>query len=105
MSPPLKAGDYVMATVRRPGKSNYDVIGADDMTTDDTYFERGINLRHGYLTESYVDDAELIVKVPKGLKHDRMLWSLRPWRKRKFTRHTRFSAGSKCGDDAHNILL
>jgi len=22
-----------------------------DMTTDDTYYERGINLRHGYLTE------------------------------------------------------
>ena len=30
------------------------------MTTDDTYFERGINLRHGYLTEYYVDDADFI---------------------------------------------
>jgi threonine dehydrogenase-like Zn-dependent dehydrogenase len=40
----------------------------NDMTTDDTYFERGINLRHGYLTEFYVDDAEFIVKVPAGLK-------------------------------------
>jgi threonine dehydrogenase-like Zn-dependent dehydrogenase len=39
------------------------------MTTDDTYYERGINLRHGYLTEHYVDDVEFIVKVPKGLKH------------------------------------
>ena len=38
------------------------------MTTDDTYYERGINLRHGYLTEYYVDDPEYIVKVPKGLK-------------------------------------
>jgi threonine dehydrogenase-like Zn-dependent dehydrogenase len=38
------------------------------MTTDDTYFERGINLRHGYLTEYYVDDAEYIVKIPRGLK-------------------------------------
>jgi threonine dehydrogenase-like Zn-dependent dehydrogenase len=37
------------------------------MTTDDTYFERGINLRHGFLTEYYVDDAEFIVKVPRGL--------------------------------------
>jgi threonine dehydrogenase-like Zn-dependent dehydrogenase len=27
-----------------------------------------INLRHGYLTEYYVDDAEFIVKVPQGLK-------------------------------------
>src|SRR5246500_1817181 len=65
----LKAGDYVVATVRRPGNSIYDLIGTNDMTTDDTYYERGINLRHGYLTEYYVDDAEYIVKVPKGLKH------------------------------------
>ena len=65
----LKPGDYVVATVRRPGKSIYDVIGSNDMTTDDTYYERGINLRHGYLTEYYVDDVEFIVKVPKGLKH------------------------------------
>ena len=64
----LSPGDYVVATVRRPGKSIYDVIGTNDMTTDDTYFERGINLRHGYLSEYYVDDAEFIVKIPSGLK-------------------------------------
>src|SRR5690242_13081755 len=64
----LKPGDYVVATVRRPGHSIYDVIGTNDMTTDETYFERGINLRHGYLSEYYVDDAEFIVKVPRGLK-------------------------------------
>src|SRR5438105_1542792 len=45
----LQRGDYVVATVRRPGSSIYDRIGAYDMTTDNTYFERGINLRHGYL--------------------------------------------------------
>jgi threonine dehydrogenase-like Zn-dependent dehydrogenase len=38
------------------------------MTTDDTYFERGISLRHGYLTEQYVEDEEFVVKVPRGLK-------------------------------------
>src|SRR6266700_1124647 len=65
----VKPGDYVVATVRRPGNSIYDLIGTNDMTTDDTYYERGINLRHGYLTEHYVDDVEFIVKVPKGLKH------------------------------------
>jgi threonine dehydrogenase-like Zn-dependent dehydrogenase len=65
----LKPGDYVVATVRRPGTSIYDLIGTNDMTTDDTYYERGINLRHGYLTEHYVDDVEFIVKVPQGLKH------------------------------------
>ncbi|HYE66683.1 MAG TPA: glucose 1-dehydrogenase [Pyrinomonadaceae bacterium] len=64
----VKPGDYVVATVRRPGSSIYDLIGTNDMTTDDTYFECGINLRHGYLSEYYVDDAEFIVKVPQGLR-------------------------------------
>jgi len=65
----LALGDYVVPTVRRPGKSFYDEIGQYDMTTDDVYFERGINLRHGYLTEYFVDDPEYIVKLPKGLRH------------------------------------
>src|SRR5258705_4115649 len=63
-----KPGDYVVATVRRPGSSIYDLIGTNDMTTDDVYFERGINLRHGYMSQYYVDDAEFIVKIPQGLK-------------------------------------
>lgn len=65
----LQKGDHVVATVRRPGTSIYDLIGTNDMTTDDTYFERGINLRHGFLSEFYVDDAEYIVKIPRGLKN------------------------------------
>jgi glucose 1-dehydrogenase len=64
----LAPGDYVVATVRRPGSSPYDAIGTYDMTTDDEYFERGINLRHGYLAEYYVDDEEYIVRVPPGLR-------------------------------------
>ena len=64
----LRPGDYVAATVRRPGSSIYDQIGTYDMTTDDTYFERGINLRHGFLTEYYVDEPEYIIRVPEGLK-------------------------------------
>jgi glucose 1-dehydrogenase len=64
----LRPGDFVVATVRRPGKSLYDAIGLQDMTTDSQYFERGINLRHGYLTEHYVEDEEFVVKVPQGLK-------------------------------------
>ena len=61
-------GDYVVPTVRRPGGSFYDQIGQYDMTSEDTYYERGINLRHGYLTELFVDDPEYLVKIPKGLK-------------------------------------
>ena len=64
----VKVGDYVVATVRRPGGSQFDRIGAYDMTTDDVYFERGINLRHGYLAEYYVDEPEYIVKVPKACR-------------------------------------
>jgi glucose 1-dehydrogenase len=64
----LRPGDFVVATVRRPGHSIYDAIGLQDMTTDTQYFERGINLRHGYLTEYYVEDEEFVVKVSKGLK-------------------------------------
>lgn len=65
----VKPGDYVTATVRRPGGSIYDLIGTNDMTSEETYYERGINLRHGFLTEYYVDDMEYIVRVPQGLKH------------------------------------
>jgi glucose 1-dehydrogenase len=64
----LAVGDYVVATVRRPGSSIYDQIGTYDMTTDDMYYERGINLRHGFLSEYYVDDPEYIVKIPPQLR-------------------------------------
>ena len=63
----LVRGDYVVATVRRPGASFYDRIGMQDMTTDDVYFERGINLRHGFLAEAFVESAEHLVKIPPGL--------------------------------------
>jgi glucose 1-dehydrogenase len=63
----LRPGDYVVATVRRPGSSLYDLIGLQDMTTDDRYVERGISRRHGFLTEHYVEDEEFLVKIPAGL--------------------------------------
>jgi len=63
----VAAGDYVVASVRRPGSSLYDAIGLQDMTTDDSYFERGINLLHGFLAEYYVDAADFLVKVPSRL--------------------------------------
>jgi glucose 1-dehydrogenase len=64
----IQPGTYVVATVRRPGHSIYDQIGLQDMTTDDVYYERGINLRHGYLTEYYVEDAAYIVTLPATLR-------------------------------------
>ncbi len=65
----VKPGDYCTCTVRRPGSTLYDQIGRNDITSDETYFERGINLLHGFLCEKFVDDAEFIVKVPVGLAH------------------------------------
>ncbi len=65
----LVPGDFVSCTVRRPGKSLFDVIGRNDITSEETYYERGINLCHGFMTEAFVDDAEYMVKVPVDLKH------------------------------------
>ncbi|MBI3865357.1 MAG: glucose 1-dehydrogenase [Planctomycetia bacterium] len=65
----VRPGDYVTCTVRRPGTSIYDRIGRSDITSEEIYYERGINLLHGFLTEYYVDDAEFVVKMPVGLKH------------------------------------
>src|ERR1700746_6430 len=64
----FKPGDYVSLSVRRPGSSLYDTIGTYDMTTDDYYFERGINLRHGFLTEYVVDEPQYIIRVPENLR-------------------------------------
>ena len=64
----LVPGDCVVATVRRPGSSPYDAIGLQDMTTDDTYYERGINLLHGFLAEYYAESADFLVKVPTVLR-------------------------------------
>ena len=65
----VSVGDYVTCTVRRPGGSIFDKIGRSDITSEEEYFERGINLKHGYLTEFFVDDEEFMVRMPVGLKH------------------------------------
>jgi len=65
----LQPGDYVVYMVRRPGEGFYDSIGYQDMTTSDTYFERGISLRHGYLTERVVDHEDYAIRVPQGIRH------------------------------------
>lgn len=65
----VKPGDYVTCTVRRPGNSIFDHIGRSDITSEETYYERGINLLHGFLTEYFVDDCQFIVRMPVGLKH------------------------------------
>jgi threonine dehydrogenase-like Zn-dependent dehydrogenase len=64
----IAPGTYVVAGVRRPGSSIYGRIGLQDFTTDDVYYERGINLLHGYLTEHYVEDARFVFPLPHTLR-------------------------------------
>jgi threonine dehydrogenase-like Zn-dependent dehydrogenase len=65
----VQPGDFVSCTVRRPGGSLHDRIGRNDLTSEEVYYERGINLCHGFMTEYFVDDVEYIVRVPPGLSH------------------------------------
>src|SRR5438477_5553454 len=63
----IRSGTYVVASVRRPGTTIYGQIGLQDFTTDDVYYERGINLLHGYLTEYYVEDHRYVFPLPATL--------------------------------------
>src|SRR5256884_7146296 len=63
----IRPGTFVVASVRRPGSSIYGKIGLQDFTTDDVYYERGINLLHGYLTEYYVEDHQYVFPLPHSL--------------------------------------
>ena len=64
----LKPGGLVVATVRRPGSTIYDLIGLQDMTTGEDFTERGIRRAHGYLAESYAEDAAYLVALPESLE-------------------------------------
>jgi len=64
----IRPGTYVVASVRRPGSTIYGKIGLQDFTTDDVYYERGINLLHGFLTEEYVEDAQYVFPLPDSLR-------------------------------------
>jgi glucose 1-dehydrogenase len=63
----IRPGTFVVSTVRRPGHSIYDLIGRQDVTLDDVYYERGINLLHGYLSEWYVEDCAWVVSLAPAL--------------------------------------
>jgi threonine dehydrogenase-like Zn-dependent dehydrogenase len=63
----IRPGGYVVASVRRPGSDLFGNIGLQDFTTDHVYYERGINLLHGYLTEEYVEDARFVFPLPDTL--------------------------------------
>jgi threonine dehydrogenase-like Zn-dependent dehydrogenase len=64
----IRPGTFAVASVRRPDDTLYGVIGLQDFTTEEVYFERGINLRHGYLTEYYVEDHRFVFPLPANLR-------------------------------------
>lgn len=66
----FKPGDYVVSRVRQArGKSVYDLFDAPDLTTEDTYWEHGISRVHGFLTEQYVEQPRMLIRIPDGLQH------------------------------------
>ncbi len=56
------------APTRRSTTPSTGPLGLQDFTTDDVYFERGINLLHGYLTEYYVEDSDYVFPLPETLR-------------------------------------
>src|SRR4051794_4163824 len=61
------ARTYVVASVRRPRTTINGQVGLQDFTTDDVYYERGMNLLHGDLTEYYVEDLQYVFPLPRTL--------------------------------------
>jgi len=64
----LRPGMLVNPTVRRPGQSLQDRIGAQDFSADTEHVERGIGWMHGFMTERWVEDATWLVPVPTLLR-------------------------------------
>lgn len=64
-----KAGDLVVATVRRPcGKCPQCKAGENDMCSSGQYTERGIMRRHGYMAQYYVESPTFLNKIPKDIR-------------------------------------
>ena len=40
---------------------------AQDFTTDNEYFERGISRLHGYMAEFYAENADFLIKIPPAI--------------------------------------
>ena len=67
----LAPGDLAVPMVRRPCSAPTCApcrYGRADFCTTGDYEERGINRRHGYMTERIVDDVRWFVRVPRALR-------------------------------------
>lgn len=64
-----KAGDLVVATVRRPcGICPQCKAGQNDMCSSGQYTERGIMRRHGFMAQHYVESPLFLNKIPKQIR-------------------------------------
>ena len=64
-----KAGDLVVATVRRPcGSCPQCQAGENDMCSSGQYSERGILRRHGFMAQYYVEQPLFLHKIPRGIR-------------------------------------
>jgi glucose 1-dehydrogenase len=67
----LKAGDLVVPSVRRPC-AHEDCVpcrsGRQDFCVTGDFAERGIKLRHGYMTQYYVENEAYLTVVPPALR-------------------------------------
>jgi threonine dehydrogenase-like Zn-dependent dehydrogenase len=67
----VKVGDLVVPMVRRPCPHQHCVAcaaGRQDFCSTGDYTERGIKERHGFMTESVVDDERWMNVVPSALR-------------------------------------
>jgi glucose 1-dehydrogenase len=67
----LAPGDLVVTMVRRPcGRPECPAcaVGRPDFCVTGQFTERGINARHGFMTERVVDDQRYMIGVPRALR-------------------------------------
>lgn len=65
----FKAGDLVVATVRRPcGVCPQCKAGENDMCSSGQYTERGIMRRHGFMAEYYTEQPRFLNRIPKPIQ-------------------------------------
>jgi glucose 1-dehydrogenase len=63
----FKAGDLVVSTVRRPCRCYTCRAGQNDMCHGGGYQERGIEGRHGFMSEYYVESPRWLNRIPKRI--------------------------------------
>lgn len=63
----FKAGDLVVASVRRPCRCYTCRAGENDMCGEGAYEERGIIGRHGFMAEYYVESPQWLHKISRNL--------------------------------------